>query len=536
MEAEDFDNLPLKSTHTIDIVRFVDIATIDPVHYEKSYYIEPESVGAKPFALLRKALEATDRVAIAKVALRQKEHLCLIRPYVDGLIMETMYYPDEIRGTAELDLPGDVELSEAEMQMAVMLIDQLTGEFQPAEYQDEYRGALQQVIEAKLGSGAPISAAPRGPAGQGARPHGSPARIHRSSPRPRSRSRIRGTRRRRPQGEEGVLTPMTTTPQTGPERAALALGLVEPMIPTPSPEPSDAPDRLYEIKWEGIRAVSVVNGDEVQMHTRGGTDITGAFPGGRRRPAKRRRRRQRRGSTASSSRSATTVSPSATPSSSAGSPERERRAARRSTTRCSTSSTWTANRSSTVRLYERKARLHDALHPNATVHVCHFEEGEGVAMYAAARQLGLHGIVAKDKHSLYEPGKRSRHWLSTKHARTMNLVVGGYTFGGSKEPFDSLLLGVFEDGLLRFTGAAGAGTARGDQRFLHQMLSQRHTTQCPFTREPRVSLFSHWCEPSLAVEVEFGERSPDGTLRFLVFNSLRPDIKPRDCDVLSLAS
>ena len=81
MEAEDFDNLPLKSTHTIDIVRFVDIATIDPVHYEKSYYIEPESVGVKPFALLKKALEATDRVAIAKVALRQKEHLCLIPPW-----------------------------------------------------------------------------------------------------------------------------------------------------------------------------------------------------------------------------------------------------------------------------------------------------------------------------------------------------------------------------------------------------------------------------------------------------------------------
>ena len=136
-------------------------------------------------------------------------------------------------------------------------------------------------------------------------------------------------------------------------------------------------------------------------------------------------------------------------------------------------------------LYERKARLHDALRPNATVHVCHFEEGEGVAMYAAARELGLHGIVAKDKHSLYEPGKRSRHWLSTKHARTMNLVVGGYTFGGSRQPFDSLLLGVFEDGLLRFTGAAGGGTARGDQRLLHRMLSQRHTDQCPFAREPR---------------------------------------------------
>lgn len=166
MDEEDFESLPLKSAHTIDIVRFVDIRTIDPVHYEKSYYVEPESVGAKPFALLKKALETTERVAVAKIALRQKEHLCLIRPYHDGLVMETMFYPDEIRGTAELDFPGEVEVSDAELQMAVMLIDQLTGAFEPQEYRDEYRDALQQVIEAKLGSGAPVSAAPEAPQGK----------------------------------------------------------------------------------------------------------------------------------------------------------------------------------------------------------------------------------------------------------------------------------------------------------------------------------------------------------------------------------
>ena len=81
MEDEDFEALPLKTTHTIDILRFVDLQSIDPVHYEKSYYIEPESVGVKPFYLLKKALESTNRVAIAKIALRQKEHLCLVRPY-----------------------------------------------------------------------------------------------------------------------------------------------------------------------------------------------------------------------------------------------------------------------------------------------------------------------------------------------------------------------------------------------------------------------------------------------------------------------
>ena len=166
MEEEDFENLPLKSTRTVEIVRFVDIKSIDPVHYERSYYIEPESVGVKPFSLLKKALEATDRVAVAKVALRNKEHLCLVRPYDDGLMMETLYYPDEIRSTVELNIPGDSDVSDAELQMAVMLIDQFSGEFEPHAYQDEYRAALQQVIEAKLGSGAPISAAPDAPAGK----------------------------------------------------------------------------------------------------------------------------------------------------------------------------------------------------------------------------------------------------------------------------------------------------------------------------------------------------------------------------------
>ena len=328
---------------------------------------------------------------------------------------------------------------------------------------------------------------------------------------------------------------MTTTSHAGHERSALALGMVEPMIPTPSPEPTDAPDRLYEIKWEGIRAISMVSGNDVRMHTRGGTDITAAFP-----------------EVADALRNAVGSASAVLDGelvalSDEGIPERyavvERwlagaDASRRTPVNYEVFDILHLDGGSLLDrpLYERKARLHDALRPNATVHVCHFEEGEGVAMYAAARELGLHGIVAKDKHSLYEPGKRSRHWLSTKHSRTMNLVVGGYTFGGSRQPFDSLLLGVFENGRLRFTGAAGAGTARGDQGLLYRMLSRSHTERCPFTQEPQVSLFSHWCEPSLAVEVEYGERSPDGTFRFLVFNSLRPDIDPRDCDALSLAS
>ena len=167
MEDEDFEDLPLNSKHTIEIVRFVDLGDVDPIHYEKSYYVEPEAVGVKPYYLLKRALETTNRVAVAKVALRQKEHLCLVRPYDAGLMMETMYYPDEIRSTADLELPSEsTEVAEAELQMAVMLIDQLAGEFHPEEYRDEYRDALQQVIEAKLGSGAIVAPAPAAPEGR----------------------------------------------------------------------------------------------------------------------------------------------------------------------------------------------------------------------------------------------------------------------------------------------------------------------------------------------------------------------------------
>ena len=167
MEEADFDDLPLNSKHTIEIVSFVDIQDVDPIQYEKSYYIEPEAIGVKPFYLLKKALEASNRVAIAKVALRQKEHLCLVRPYQDGIIMETMYYPDEIRSTAELEWPaGDTEVSDAELAMANLLIEQLMGEFHPEQFRDEYRDALTQVIEAKLGTGAVVTATPAAPEGK----------------------------------------------------------------------------------------------------------------------------------------------------------------------------------------------------------------------------------------------------------------------------------------------------------------------------------------------------------------------------------
>ena len=161
MEDSDFEDLPVPSKRTIEITRFVDLESIDPIFFERSYSLEPQDIGVKPYYLLKNALESTQRVAVAKVALRQKEYLCLLRPYEQGMMLETMHFPDEVKRMEELHLPeSEVAFSDQETQMAVTLIDQLTGPFEPGEFVDEYRTALEQVIEAKLTGGQPVTPAP----------------------------------------------------------------------------------------------------------------------------------------------------------------------------------------------------------------------------------------------------------------------------------------------------------------------------------------------------------------------------------------
>ncbi len=153
LNNEDFETLPVPSKHTIDLTAFVSNEEIDPIHYERSYYLEPDEAGQKPFALLLKALGDKELLAIGKVALRKKEHLCVLRPH-DGLILlETLYYPDEIREPdGSIDVEG-IEVSDQEMEMAFALIDILRKPFDPAEYQDAYREQLMAMITAKLEGG-----------------------------------------------------------------------------------------------------------------------------------------------------------------------------------------------------------------------------------------------------------------------------------------------------------------------------------------------------------------------------------------------
>jgi DNA end-binding protein Ku len=150
LEDEDFDAVPVESSRAVDIVQFVELEDIDPVYYKKSYYLIPEETGIKAYTLLRQAMEEDGRVGIAKVSFRDKEHLAALRFKDQVLVLETMYWPDEIRAAEFDELGRDVTIRPQEIQMAKSLIDNLTEEFKPEEFRDEYRNALLEVIEKKM--------------------------------------------------------------------------------------------------------------------------------------------------------------------------------------------------------------------------------------------------------------------------------------------------------------------------------------------------------------------------------------------------
>ena len=158
---EDLDKLPVATVHTVDIANFVKLEEVDPIYYDKTYYLAPDENGVKAFTLLRRALEETGRAAVAKVAIRDKENLCLVRPYGEVLSLETMLYANEVRPADELVGAADVsvKVSPRELEMAVSLIENLSDSFDPEKYKDEFQAAVQKVIRAKV-EGAPLPEAP----------------------------------------------------------------------------------------------------------------------------------------------------------------------------------------------------------------------------------------------------------------------------------------------------------------------------------------------------------------------------------------
>ena len=159
LDDEDFASLPLRTGREIEVVEFVPVEQVDPIMYGRTYYLEPEARAAKPYVLLREALEATQRLAVVKVAMRQRESLAVLRVRDRVIVLQTLLWPDEVR-VADFDiLDQDVELRPQELTMAQSLIESLASDFEPDAFEDEYSTALAELVDAKLEGAPPVPAA-----------------------------------------------------------------------------------------------------------------------------------------------------------------------------------------------------------------------------------------------------------------------------------------------------------------------------------------------------------------------------------------
>lgn len=151
VEENEIKNITPKTRRTIEILDFVDLKEIAPIYFDKTYYLSPHETGDKAYALLRSAMENTGKIGLAKITIRSKQNLACVRVYGNCILLETLFYPDEVRQQAMVPgLPGDIELSEKELTMAQQLIEQLTTAFDPTQYKDEYREQLEGLIRKKM--------------------------------------------------------------------------------------------------------------------------------------------------------------------------------------------------------------------------------------------------------------------------------------------------------------------------------------------------------------------------------------------------
>lgn len=148
---EDFEDIEVKSEKTVEIMDFVKLEEVDPIYFDKTYFLGPQETGGKAYTLLREALSQKDRIAVAKITIRDRESLAVVRVYNKVLVLETIFYPDEVRDSGQVPaVPENLQTTKAELDMAIQLIENLTTAFEPGKYIDTYRERLVEKINAKV--------------------------------------------------------------------------------------------------------------------------------------------------------------------------------------------------------------------------------------------------------------------------------------------------------------------------------------------------------------------------------------------------
>lgn len=307
---------------------------------------------------------------------------------------------------------------------------------------------------------------------------------------------------------------------------------IKPLLARLARHPFDSTEHMFELKWDGIRAMAFLEGGRLRLLSRTSRDITGSFP-------------ELAGLPGQVGAGRVVLDGELVCLDLEGHPSfpllQERlsgpggRGQRGNPVHFIAFDLLYVEGRSVMGepLYSRKNRLHEIVRPSEMAQACDFVEGDGLAFFQATCEHGLEGVVAKEKSSLYLPGKRSQYWLKVKRVRESEFVIGGYTFaGGKREAFSSLLLGLYDnDRRLVFVGQVSAGIAGSTARDLGRDLERTHTDECPFESLPEVQRLMFWCRPGLVCQVEYGEFSEDGELAYPMFKTLRDDKSPADCMV-----
>ena len=331
------------------------------------------------------------------------------------------------------------------------------------------------------------------------------------------------------EGRDWLMIKHGTPPKNDP-----LLSKIAPMLASAADEPFDSPDFTYEPKWDGVRTIAFVDGGEVRLQTRNLLDCTKQYP------------------------EATQAAEALTGAYHAildgeivaldekGVPSFQRLQPRM---HVSDESTVRKLRKSTPVIYqvfdilyadgedltrkplrERMRRLDEALTPMGSIRRSEGFPGTGVALFEAAREQGLEGVVAKRLDSIYQPGARTPAWVKIKAFRSMECVIGGWTAGqgGRTKTLGALLLGVYRDGKLQPVGHVGTGFDERTLRDLLKILEEHESPTSPFATQPRTNQPARWCLPELVCEVEYVEITRDGTLRHPTYRGLRADVDPRE--------
>jgi DNA ligase D-like protein (predicted ligase) len=299
---------------------------------------------------------------------------------------------------------------------------------------------------------------------------------------------------------------------------------VRPMQAVAAEAPFSSDEYLFEVKWDGLRCVLFVDHDgSVRVHDRGLHDITSLLP-------------ELRAATAQVA-AGTVLDGELVATDTEGRPDQHtlrRRLAGGAAMAAEIPLAYLAfdalyvEGKSQLRLplHRRKTRLRRAVISGGHIYVPDYISGEGVELFEACLERGLEGVMAKHLESTYVPGQRSPFWLKVKAVKSDDFVVIGSMPG---EPFGPLLVGFYEEGRLLPCGSVSGGFDDEAGAEIASALPRLESATCPLEPSPVITAPVRWCRPELVISVRYSEWAPDGTLRFPIFNALRPEVHPAEC-------